>query len=471
MKLVTAPPDYAQWPEQVQRLFSSQLPPERVSWEDACQLSLLSAGQASEQVPSANATAGAPSFSAKLPRRYWALAKLAFYHQSPSRLPLLYRLAWRLRNDISLLSDPLDSDVRDLGKLVKEVQRDAHKARAFIRFRELEAAPNVPKFVAWHVPMHRVLRLVAPFFVDRMPHDVWSILTPFESAHWDLRKLSYGGPGDGRQAPAFDAQEELWRSYYKSIFNPARVNTEAMLTEMPKKYWATMPETQDIAGMLREARGREQQMIQKVELKAGAKPWVPEERDLLSLRSAAQGCQGCELYAAATQTVFGEGPEDAKLMLIGEQPGDQEDRQGRPFVGPAGQLLDRALVAAELPREQLYVTNAVKHFAFTPRGKRRLHRKPRAGEVKACKPWLHAEMERVKPQTVVCLGATAAQTLFGSSFRLTQQRGAWLETALAPSCLATWHPSNLLRMDDPERRAQAWEELVGDLRRAGSCAA
>jgi uracil-DNA glycosylase len=195
---------------------------------------------------------------------------------------------------------------------------------------------------------------------------------------------------------------------------------------------------------------------------------IAKARSLDQLRAAARSCQACELWRNATQTVFGEGGEGARLMLVGEQPGDVEDRSGEPFVGPAGRILDEALEAAGIPRGQVYVTNIVKHFKWrrAPSGKRRLHQRPDRGEVEACKPWLAAEVGRVGPELIVCLGATAAQGLLGAEFRVTRQRGHVLPTALGPPAMATIHPSAVLRAPDSEARAEALEGLIADLRKA-----
>ena len=184
---------------------------------------------------------------------------------------------------------------------------------------------------------------------------------------------------------------------------------------------------------------------------------------LKALREEAAGCTRCDLYKRATQTVFGEGTRRARVMLVGEQPGDQEDRQGRPFVGPAGRLLDQALVAAGIDRAEVYVTNAVKHFKWEPRGKRRIHQKPNAREIAACRPWLDAELAAVKPDVVVALGATAAQALFGRSFKVTKMRGRPVPTTLAPHALATVHPSSILRAPDDETRHRELRAFVADL--------
>ena len=195
-----------------------------------------------------------------------------------------------------------------------------------------------------------------------------------------------------------------------------------------------------------------------------AADFLPARRTLPALKSAAAECRGCPLYLTATQTVLGEGSASARVMFVGEQPGDSEDRQGRPFVGPAGKLFDRALSEAGVAREDAYVTNAVKHFKFEQRGKARLHKKPGAGEIGACMPWLRAEIELIKPEILVLLGATAAQALFGAQFRITQQRGKPLSSELAGLVIATAHPSSVLRAPDAEARESAFRELVADLK-------
>ena len=197
---------------------------------------------------------------------------------------------------------------------------------------------------------------------------------------------------------------------------------------------------------------------------SSAAPFVPASTSLKTLEAAAEKCRGCDLYKAATQVVFGAGPKKARIMLVGEQPGDHEDRQGEPFVGPAGAILDKALADAGIPRENVYLTNAVKHFKWEPRGKRRIHKKPRASEVKACRPWLEAELGAVQPALVVCLGATAAQSMLGASFKLMKQRGQVVSSPIAPRVVATIHPSAVLRSPDAEGRRAAYEMLVADLK-------
>jgi len=204
-------------------------------------------------------------------------------------------------------------------------------------------------------------------------------------------------------------------------------------------------------------------MARRLETTGSAAHFMPARKTLPALRAAAAGCRGCDLYKRGTQTVFGEGRADARVMMIGEQPGHEEDLAGKPFVGPAGKLLDRALAEAGIPRDDVYVTNVVKHFKWEPRGKRRIHAKPNQMEISACLPWLQAELDVVKPEAVVCLGATAAQALLGPKFRVTKERGRWVKAPWAPRVLATVHPSSILRAPDDEARHREFERFVADL--------
>lgn len=196
-----------------------------------------------------------------------------------------------------------------------------------------------------------------------------------------------------------------------------------------------------------------------------AADFLPKRHSLENLRAAAQGCEGCDLYERATQTVFGEGPPGASLILLGEQPGDMEDRQGHPFVGPAGRLLDRALAEAKIPREKVYITNAVKHFRWIQRGKRRLHQKPAVRQITACKPWLEAELEVVQPKVLVCLGATAAQSVLGRVVAIGRERGKFFASEPGPVVFITLHPSSIFRRREESERKEEYRKFVGDLRK------
>jgi len=394
-------------------------------------------------------------------------------HSDERRWALLYRLVWRLTHGESkLLEVAVDPDVALAFDLRKSVGHDVHKMRAFVRFREIEHGEG-KSFVAWFEPAHHIVEHNARFFVDRFASMRWSILTPERCAHWDGGELTFTAGVDKSQAPTDDNVEGLWLTYYSSIFNPARVKVHAMQAEMPKKYWHNLPEAALIPSLLQEAPKRVEAMVRKSTAKRAAADdtdWHPapvtETVDLQEVAAAARVCTACHLYKIGTQTVFGEGPKRAKLLMLGEQPGDQEDLAGKPFVGPAGKLLDRALEEAGIDRDEVYVTNTVKHFKWEPRGKRRIHQKPNSREIAACRPWMEAELRIVKPKLLVCLGSTAAQAIFGPSFRVTKQRGTVLESEFAPRVLATVHPSSLLRQPDEETRVREYALFVNDLREA-----
>jgi len=391
-----------------------------------------------------------------VPKEYLDLAELISLHRDPLKWPLLYRVLYRIvHGERQLLRIDIDDDVRQLRLMEKALRRDMHKMTAFVRFRKVE-----DHFVAWHRPDHLIVERMAPWFQKRFGNMRWSILTPDKCAHWDLAELRYG-PGVPRsEAPDGDVLEELWKDYYRSIFNPARVKVKAMKTEMPVRHWATLPEAEVIPELLLKADARVLEMAK--EQKGSAAEFVPMSANLAQLHGAAQHCRGCNLYEHATQVVFGEGPADASIVMVGEQPGDEEDQKGHPFVGPAGRLLDKAMKEAGLDRSKIYITNAVKHFKFEERGKRRIHAKPSGVEVSACRPWLEAELLVVKPKLVVCLGATAAQALMGRDFRITSERGHFFPHRWAKELVATIHPSAILRAP-PERYDEEYGLLVRDL--------
>jgi DNA polymerase len=300
----------------------------------------------------------------------------------------------------------------------------------------------------------------------------WSILTPDASMRWDpdtkTLEFGFGVPRD--MAPQDDDLEELWRTYYGSVFNPARTNLRAMRAEMPARYWKNLPEIQSLPGLLTEADQRMANMIEN-QSALNATSWVPAEHSLPVLREAIPRCRGCELHACATQAVFGAGSLPAALMLVGEQPGDEEDRRGQPFVGPAGRLLDELLAEADIDRTATYVTNAVKHFKFVLGGKRRLHETPKLSEINACRPWLLAELDAVQPNLIVCLGASAAKSLLGAKFALMRDRGRLVSSPWAARVIATLHPSAILRATDVERARAMRDMLLADLRLAKSIVA
>jgi uracil-DNA glycosylase len=462
-------PSFPAWQKEARAALQRGFEPDRVAWQplgqEAPALDLFD-----EAEPSPERT-GVRLF--RVPRKFLEIAKLVALHSDERRWTLLYRLLWRItRGEPKLLEIVIDPDVARALEWHKSVRHDIHKMRAFVRFREISQFGK-PCFVAWFEPQHHIVEHNAAFFVDRFASMCWSILTPDRCAHWDGAALSFSEGVDRSKAPREDEIEKLWLTYYANIFNPARVKVHAMEAEMPKKYWRNLPETALIPTLLQEAPGRVDEMMRKSAAKFVAKDeedWrpapAPDSSSLTTLRNAAKVCTACHLYKHATQTVFGEGPKGATLMLLGEQPGDQEDVAGKPFVGPAGKILDRALEEAGIDRTQVYVTNTVKHFKWEPRGKRRIHKKPNSREIAACRPWLEAELRAVKPGLLVCLGATAAQAVLGPEVRVTRDRGKVLKSDVAAKVLATVHPSSLLRQPDEESREREYKLFVADLRAA-----
>jgi DNA polymerase len=304
----------------------------------------------------------------------------------------------------------------------------------------------------------------------------WSILTPDLCAHWDGHAVSFTPGLSKAEAPSEDRLEETWRRYYASIFNPARLKVKAMQAEMPKKYWRNLPEASMIKPLIADALRITDDMIAK----PATEPHKPQRQEvpmprktagagsLEALREEAASCRACPLWKNATQTVFGEGPKHAPIMMVGEQPGDKEDLAGKPFVGPAGKMLDRALQEAGVDRNKVYVTNAVKHFKFVPRGKIRLHQKPTTPEIKACRQWYERELATIEPELVVALGATAAQSVFGKITPINKNRGRLIDLEEGRKALVTVHPSYLLRLPDEDAKAREYRRFVEDLKFAAA---
>jgi len=445
---LAAEDDFDGWRDAARRLAGADVSPDVVIWQVGEHVGELFADALPLPPP--------PVSELRVSRAFVELARAAALHRDPERFALLYRLLVRLSAKPGLIEDHADPLVRRIEMLAKAVRRDIHKMRAFVRFRELDGA-----FVAWFEPEHHIVRANAGFFVRRFAAMRWSILTPDVSLHWDGANLQEGPGADRSQAPDGDVLEEVWKAYYASIFNPARLKVGTMLKEMPRKYWKNMPEAELIAPLIAGAQAREATMTAQVVAE-------PERAITLSgLREEAQACRRCPLYQDATQCVFGEGPSDARIMIVGEQPGDEEDRQGHPFVGPAGQVLERAMAEAEIDRGRIWLTNAVKHFKFVQRGKRRIHQSPTAGEITACKWWLDQEISLLRPKATVMLGASAIRGVTGKAGAV----GALREQALPLAHglgIASYHPSYILRQPDREAADQAYAALVTDLRRAVS---
>jgi DNA polymerase len=413
--------DFSEWRSAARALLLAGIRPEAVTWADPEVPADLFA-PAGEQGAVTGRAVGT------VPPRFIQLGEAAICHSDPDRFALLYRLLWRLQKDKGLLEMRSDPDVGKLERRAAAVGKDAYKMKTGVQFSVLESG----RYMGWYEPEHFVLERVAPFFAQKLGRIDWTIVTPYRSASCDSGRLSFapGGADVGMR-------------------NPRQ---------------ATI-----IAGA--DAEPEEDEMVGRMEIETRRSREIDEaEREeitsLADARAAVQGCTRCPLYEFATQAVFGEGPGRAEIMFVGEQPGDQEDLKGKPFVGPAGQLFDRAMKKVGLDRREVYVTNAVKHFKFVPRGKKRLHQRPDAGEIQACRFWLNLEREFVRPKLIVAMGATALRGVLGKTATISSMRGRPIEMDDGTSLLVTVHPSYLLRMPDRDAAAVELERFEDDIKLA-----
>ena len=454
------------WRDAARGLLAEGVRPEDVLWrfgEDAADD--LFGGAAEPVTASSNVT---------VPKGFVDLASRVVWHSDPERFARLYAFLLRVKRQPRLLSDRGDADLARLRAMEKNVNRCAHKMKAFVRFRDIGTGPGGRRaFVAWFEPSHHTVEPTAPFFTGRFGDMDWIIATPDVTARFQDGRVSFA-EGQPRPDLPEDGAEALWGTYFRNIFNPARVKVQAMTSEMPKKYWKNLPEARHIPDLIAGAQARAEAM----QAAMPALPPVRAERILDRLHATRSAMGWDELRARAEadsrdlpeglgRIVLGEGPLDARLMIVGEQPGDHEDRQGRHFVGPAGQLFDDIAGQAGLDRRAAYVTNAVKQFKFRRDGKRRLHKPPNRTEIEHAKWWLEAELKLVKPALILSMGATALYSLTGRREGLLKRRGAVEDTPHGP-VFVTVHPSFLLRLPDPVRRAEETARFREDLAAVGS---
>ncbi|WP_332823882.1 UdgX family uracil-DNA binding protein [Ramlibacter sp.] len=460
--------DLAGFRREARALLARRVPPDEVHWSAGPYHDDLFAGAPSPEGEPP------PDGGVAVPPAFLELCHTVVLHSEPQRFALLYRLLWRLAHEPALRHDPLDADMLQARDMAKAVQRDIHKMHAFVRFRQVQDGEDAldPLHVAWFEPDHYIVEANAPWFRRRFANMRWAILTPQRCVEWDRRELHFRAGALRSDAPPPDAGEQLWLTYYQHIFNPARLKLKMMQKEMPRKYWRNLPEAQLIAPLAAQAQERSGVMIEqppttplrRIPRFPDRPPAIGHPDALAELNARTQRCRDCPIGAGATQAVCGEGPLKPALMFVGEQPGDQEDLRGRPFVGPAGQLFDRALAQAGVARESVYVTNAVRHFKFEPRGKRRIHKTPSQEEALACRRWLDDEIAIVQPRALVALGATAARSLLGRAVAVLSERGEWFDRADGVRVLVTVHPSSVLRMDEAQQ-PRAFDAFVGDLRK------
>lgn len=456
------------WRDAARGFLNAGIPPEQVTWGD----STTEAGLFDDPAPAL------PAAAVTVPRSFVGMANTVVWHSDPTRFARLYAFLWRLKDAPHLMADRGDAQLAKLRMMEKNVRRCQHKMKAFVRFREIGAPDDARRsFAAWFEPTHHTVEPTAQFFARRFADMDWRILTPDICAFFENGVLRFDLDHPRPDLPE-DASEGLWVTYFRNIFNPARLKVQAMQSEMPKKYWKNMPEAAAIPDLIATAPARAREM-------ALAAPSLPPPRALAAqaqqaaLTSVWEGpvealprdiaaCTRCPLHKTATQAVPGEGPGDAAVMIVGEQPGDQEDLIGRPFVGPAGQLFDKVAQEVGLDRSKVYLTNAVKHFKFVPRGRRRIHQRPDRDEISHCRWWLQAEIAQVRPKLIVALGATAAQALTGNGAEIARRRGQ-IEAGLdGIAVLLTFHPSYMLRLGDEEHRRLVLQQFAEDLTAASA---
>lgn len=459
---------YAAWRETARHLARADVGPADVDW------GLEGDDAAMFDAPLPIGPLSVPRPDLTVPASFADLSRSLIPERSGKGMVLAYTLLMRLQAERHLLSNRADPDVAQARDIAKSIHRDLHKMHAFVRFRELPGQTGGNRrFAAWFEPSHRIEEPTADFFVNRFGDMDWVIVTPEVTLRYENRSLSLIAV-ESQRPEADDPLEQLWTTYYANIFNPARLKPDAMRAEMPKKYWKNLPEAALIPDLIAGARARTTAMQaagpttprpgRRVDRTVAA-PTIHRPVSLPGLHDEIHACTRCPLHGPATQAVPGEGPPNAPLMLVGEQPGDREDVEGRPFTGPAGQLFDKLAAEVGLDRHTAYVTNAVKHFKFIQRGKRRIHQSPAANEISACRWWLERELMTVNPDLVVALGATALHALTGNGRGLLRRRGSIERTRDGRPLLVTLHPSYLLRVPDPKTRDAATRDMRADLSR------
>nr|WP_294511322.1 UdgX family uracil-DNA binding protein [uncultured Rhodopila sp.] len=412
--------DWDGWRQAARRLVLAGIEPAELSW---------SVGGQSDPLPYA-------SGSFNVSRALVSLAAVAFQAREPERFGLLYSLVWRSHAGEKLLEDAEDPDLLLARRMALAVRADAHRMRTNLRFLPVD---DGARYLGWYAPAHFVLEANAQLIARRFPERTFAIVTPDGTAHWDRQALMFGS--GLRHAEDDEALAAWWDRHGAALLEQAAAGT-------------SVPEAEDLDEI---PRPPDQPALGPVVLRSVSDP------ALIRAAKDAVSCQRCPLFGPATQVVFGEGSADSAVMFVGEQPGDQEDVIGRPFVGPAGQMMDRAMEEAGIDRRSVYVTNSVKHFKFVQRGKRRIHQTPEVPEIQACGGWLDIERDRVRPRLLVLMGGSAARAVTGRAVTISRERGRPFQLPDGQTAFVTVHPSYLLRLPDAASRAREYAAFVRDL--------
>lgn len=443
--------DFKRWREQARTYLREGIPPENTHWGQGFHLF--------QETPKSLKSVAFP----KVPAEFFKLARLMACARFDGRWTLLYRLLFRLNHENPyLLKISIDPDVQHANQLAKSVERDIHKMHAFVRFKKVEK-DNLETYVAWHQPEHLIIELATPFFVRRFGDKPWSIFTPDASAHWDLQELKFSEGLSQNEFHHRDDFDDLWKIYYRSIYNPARLKIKMMKSEMAPKYWSSLPETDIIHELIRDTPKR----LQNISQSEHSQAQIPENASWSELRQSAQYCKACPLALHTQNTVFGEGDLSSKLMIVGDFPEKPEDLQSKVFTGPTEEILNEALKAAGLCREKVYITNAVKHFKQDTDQKSQNHFKAGGSEIHACKPWLEAEIALIQPKVILALGITAGISLYGRLVRIQDELTKPHHTSsYASTLLISWHPAVIFNAPSTEEKQKRFQDLVNSLRLA-----
>ncbi|WP_250510237.1 UdgX family uracil-DNA binding protein [Caballeronia sp. GACF4] len=474
MKSVVFDPSFAAWRSAARTLLMEGARPEDVVWLESD--SSATVFGSIDGPPPGPENPGAPK-PVKIAREFLAMLATAACYRTPARWMFLYKVLWRWTQGDRAVVSPDDPDGQRLQHMIEAVEAEENEMRRVLRFRHRDSSLGPPEFISWCEPVHDLLEHAAMHFATRMGSATWMIATPHGAAFWDgallrvdrtsdpeEKPMDFGDTAMSGEAVSGDAIEALWLAYYESTFTSAVENAAEVASHMPVRYWKS-PENQRADPTLisradpysrRDRHPRNVPADMEVALNTDLEPL---QGTSLKEPPSLDACKRCSLWRNATQAVPGIGPANARVMLVGEQPGDNEDREGKPFVGPAGKLLDEAIGEAQLARETLYLTNAVKHFKFDPHGDERQHVAPGQREREACRFWLEEELTRIAPKVVVALGATALKALTGHRTALSEYLGKTIEHK-GRIVVPTYHPSYLLRLTDEKIRGEVFGTIV-----------